>query len=128
SGPQNNDLWLRLTATATPLTLVTGLGEIVERWRDLLLWLPLVLFAPGALLALLLRPRDPAAEPDALGPPILALGLTFAAIPLFYLWLEATGIMLTADLLRVLLQASGLGVALLAVRQWPRTQAWLGAV
>ncbi|HBY95641.1 MAG TPA: hypothetical protein DEP84_17085, partial [Chloroflexi bacterium] len=124
--PQGNDLWLRLSTTSTPRTALVESGSLVERWQAQALWLPALLFAPGALLFLLFR--DPAGPPDPFGPPILALGLSLASVPLLYLWVAPIGLMLTDDLLRALLEAGVLSVALLAVRQWPRTAAWLRAV
>lgn len=128
SEPQGNDLWLRLTATATPRTALLEFPALVEHWKAQGLWLLALLFAPGALLLLLLHPHEPGAPPDAFGPPILALGLSLAGAPLLYLWLAPIGLRLTDDLLRALLEAAVLGVALLAVRHWHRTVAWLHAV
>ncbi|HYN90001.1 MAG TPA: DUF6541 family protein [Ardenticatenaceae bacterium] len=123
-----NDLWLRASGSSTPLTTIEELRPLAERWRAQALWLPLLLFAPGALLFALLRRRDEAAEPDAFGPPITALGLSLAAIPLLYLWLGLTPLKLTDDFLRTLLQVAALAVILVAVRQSGRARAWLGHV
>lgn len=126
--PQNNDLWLRLTATTTPATALAEVPTLIKRWQAQALWLPVLLFAPGALLFLLLREHEPAAPPDPFGPPILALGLTLAGVPLLYLWLAPVGVLLTDDLWRAVLQAIALSVSLVAVRQWHRTVAWLRAL
>jgi hypothetical protein len=113
------DLHFSLYSQETPLTIPAELRAAAMRWRGAALWIPLLLLAPGWLLAWLARPAG--ARPIV---PFVA-GISLALAPIVYIWLAWTGLRLYEPLVQSLFQAAALALVLLMVRSPARVRdAW----
>jgi hypothetical protein len=113
------DLHFQLYSQETPLTIPAELRAAAMRWRGAALWIPLLLLAPGWLLAWLARPAG--ARPIV---PFVA-GISLALAPIVYIWLGWTGLRLYEPLVQSLFQAAALALVLLMVRSPARVRdAW----